>query len=171
MAASLLDAMPAAEARDALLRCCGSSRWAEGVIAGRPYRDARALFAAAEACWQSLGREDWLEAFRHHPRIGDREALRAKFATTRDWAAAEQSAAVAASDATLDALAEANREYEARFGHIFIVCASGKSADEMLALAQARLGNDAEAELRIAAAEQAKITRLRLEKLLTEVPR
>jgi 2-oxo-4-hydroxy-4-carboxy-5-ureidoimidazoline decarboxylase len=171
MAVSLLDAMPAAEARGAFLRCCGSSRWVDRMIAGRPYRDAAALLAAAEACWQALGREDWLEAFDHHPRIGDREALRARFATTRDWAASEQSAAMAASEAILDALAEANREYEARFGYIFIVCATGKPADEMLALLQARLGNDTESELRIAAAEQAKITRLRLEKLLTEVAR
>jgi len=141
------------------------------MIAGRPYRDAAALLAAGEACWQALGREDWLEAFGHHPRIGDREALRARFATTCDWAATEQSAAMAASDAILDALAEGNREYEARFGYIFIVCATGKPADELLALLQARLGNDTEVELRIAAAEQAKITRLRLEKLLTEVPR
>ena len=171
MAVSLFDTMPAADARAAFRRCCGSSRWVDGMIAGRPYRDATALLAAAESCWPALGRADWLEAFGHHPRIGDREALRARFATTRDWAASEQSAAMAASDAILDALAEANHEYEARFGYIFIVCATGKPADEMLALLRARLGNDPESELRIAAAEQAKITRLRLEKLLTEVTR
>jgi len=168
-ALSHLDALLEAEARAAFLRCCGSQRWAAAMSRGRPYRDAASLFEAAEAHWNELGREDWLEAFRHHPRIGDRDALRARFAPTRAWAAAEQAGAGAADEAVLEALATGNRRYEARFGHIFIVCATGQSAPEMLAQLEARLHNDPDRELPIAAAEQAKITRLRLQKLLAEV--
>jgi 2-oxo-4-hydroxy-4-carboxy-5-ureidoimidazoline decarboxylase len=168
-ALSRFDAMPEAEARAAFLRCCGSQRWAVAMSAGRPFRDAGALFSAAEARWNGLDREAWLEAFGHHPRIGDRAGLRVGFAATRAWAASEQAGAGAADDVVLEALAEANRRYEARFGYIFIVCATGKSAEEMLVRLEARLGNDPEQELRIAAGEQAKITRLRLEKLLAEV--
>ena len=168
-ALSRLDGMSEAEARAAFLRCCGSQRWAAAMSAGRPYREAAALFAAAEVHWNGLGREDWLEAFGHHPRIGDRDGLRAGFAATRAWAASEQAGASDADGAVQGALAEGNRRYEARFGHIFIVCASGRSAEAMLAGLAARLGNDSDQELRIAAAEQAKITRLRLEKLLAEV--
>jgi len=122
--------------------------------------------AAAEAVWNALSPEDWREAFTHHPRIGDKEALRQRFASTRGWAEAEQAGALAASEDVLDALAAGNRDYEERFGYIFIVCATGKSADEMLALLRARLAHDLEDEIRFAAAEQARITRLRLEKLL-----
>ncbi len=152
-----------------LLRCCGSSRWADAMTQGRPFASPEALLAAADREWWRLGREDWLEAFRHHPRIGDKDALRARFGATRAWAAAEQGGLSAADEATFDALAAGNREYEARFGWIFIVCATGKTADEMLARLRARLENAPDAELRIAAAEQAKITRIRLEKLLAEV--
>jgi 2-oxo-4-hydroxy-4-carboxy-5-ureidoimidazoline decarboxylase len=164
-----LDALPEDEARAAFRRCCGSERWAAAMTAGRPYHEAPALLAAGERRWNELGREDWLEAFRHHPRIGDGEARYSRFAATRAWAASEQAGAQAADEALLDALAEGNRRYEARFGYIFIVCAAGKSAEQMLALLEARLGNDPDREVRIAAAEQAKITRLRLQKLLTEV--
>jgi 2-oxo-4-hydroxy-4-carboxy-5-ureidoimidazoline decarboxylase len=161
--------MPETEARAGFLRCCGSERWAAAMTAGRPYREAPALFAAAEACWNGLGHEDWLEAFGHHPRIGERDALRARFAATHAWAASEQAGAGAADAVVLEALAEANRRYQARFGYTFIVCATGKSAEAMLAGLEARLRNDPERELPIAATEQAKITRLRLEKLLVEV--
>lgn len=168
-ALSQLDALPEGEARAAFLRCCGSQRWAAAMTAGRPYHDPPALFAAADAQWNALGREGWLEAFRHHPRIGDREALRSRFVATRAWAASEQAGANAADDTLLDALAEGNRRYESRFGYIFIVCATGQSAEAMRARLEARLGNDPDQELRIAAAEQAKIARLRLERLLAEV--
>jgi 2-oxo-4-hydroxy-4-carboxy-5-ureidoimidazoline decarboxylase len=161
-----LNGLSAPEARDAFLRCCGSSRWADVLVARRPYADADALFGQAEKVWNGLAPDDWREAFRHHPRIGDKEALRQKFAETRGWAEAEQAGALAGSEAVLDALAAGNREYEERFGYIFIVCATGKSADEMLALLRARLAHAAEAEIHVAAAEQARITRLRLEKLL-----
>jgi 2-oxo-4-hydroxy-4-carboxy-5-ureidoimidazoline decarboxylase len=135
------------------------------MAARRPFAGAAGLFAAAREVWQGLAREDWLEAFAAHPRIGDLEALRGKFAATAAWSAGEQAGVAGAAEATLRALAEANRAYEARFGHIFIVCASGKSAEEMLALLERRLNNSAEEELRTAAGEQEKITRLRLEKL------
>jgi len=161
-----LDGLSPSEATAELVRCCGSARWVERMIAARPFLAKERLFATAESTWNDLDPEDWREAFTHHPKIGDREALRARFASTRQWAEGEQAGAARASGETLDALAQANQAYEARFGHIFIVCATGKTAAEMLGLLRARLGNDPETELRIAAGEQAKITRLRLEKLL-----
>ncbi len=109
-------------------------------------------------------RADWLQAFASHPRIGDRDALRAKFAATGAWTAHEQSGVDGAPEDLLGELAEENCRYEARFGYIFIVCATGKTAGEMLALLKERLTNDAGLELKIAAGEQAKITRIRLEK-------
>jgi 2-oxo-4-hydroxy-4-carboxy-5-ureidoimidazoline decarboxylase len=154
-----------AKARAAFVSCCGATRWAEGMSARRPFASAQHLLDAARQVWQTLGRADWLEAFAAHPKIGDLDSLRTKFATTAAWAAREQAGVEGAGETTLLALAEGNRQYEARFGHIFIVCASGKSAEEMLTLLQARLRNDPEEELRIAAGEQQKITRLRLDRL------
>jgi 2-oxo-4-hydroxy-4-carboxy-5-ureidoimidazoline decarboxylase len=161
-----LNALPIAEARAALERCCGARRWIEQMCAARPFRDRAALLAAAGRAAGGLERDDWLAAFAHHPRIGDLESLRAQFARTATWAGEEQRGASAASEATLLALAEGNRAYEARFGYIFIVCATGKSADEMLAMLRTRLPNDPDREIAVAAEEQMKITRLRLEKLL-----
>jgi 2-oxo-4-hydroxy-4-carboxy-5-ureidoimidazoline decarboxylase len=161
-----LDALPGDEARTTLERCCGARRWVDGMLAARPFGDRERLFAAAAAAERAMTAADWREAFAHHPRIGDLAALRTRFAATAAWAGAEQRGAAAASEATLAALAEGNRDYETRFGHLFIVCATGKSADEMLALLRARLGNDPERELAIAAGEQARITRLRLDRLL-----
>jgi 2-oxo-4-hydroxy-4-carboxy-5-ureidoimidazoline decarboxylase len=158
-----LNALPQAEARSAFLRCCGSTRWADAMTAGRPFATAAELSAAANEVWTRLDRADWLEAFAAHPRIGDLEALRKKY--SGDWCAGEQGGVAGADETVLRGLAEGNRRYEERFGYIFIVCATGKPAAEMLALLTARLANDPETELRIAAAEQAKITRLRLEKL------
>jgi 2-oxo-4-hydroxy-4-carboxy-5-ureidoimidazoline decarboxylase len=163
-----LNAASSAAATAALFRCCGCAGWASAVAAARPFADAAALVAACEREWSRASREDILEAFTHHPRIGDREALRARFPSTQAWAANEQSGAASAAESVLDELEQGNRAYEDRFGHIFIVCASGKTAEEMLALLRARLGNDRDAELRIAAGEQMKITRLRIEKLLEE---
>jgi 2-oxo-4-hydroxy-4-carboxy-5-ureidoimidazoline decarboxylase len=164
---SWLDTLPEDQARAELARCCGSARWVEGMLKARPFRDADTLFEQAERVWASLARQDWLEAFACHPRIGDKEALRRRFAATAGWAAGEQAGALAASDGVLEALAQGNRDYEKRFGWIFIVCAAGRSAEEMLAILRSRLGNPPDLELKVAAAEQAKITRLRLEKLLT----
>lgn len=167
-ALSRLNALAAGEAREELSRCCGASRWLEAMVAGRPYANAEALFAAADRVASSLTREDWLEAFADHPKIGARDGPRARLATTRAWAASEQDGVSGAAEATAAALVEGNRAYEDRFGYIFIVCATGKSADEMLALLRARLDNAPDDELPIAGAEQAKITRIRLEKLLAE---
>ena len=167
---SRLDALAPDEAAAALRRCCGSSRWVEAMIAARPFGTEDGLRAAAARAFASLERADWLEAFAHHPRIGDRAALEARFASTRSWSAAEQGAVGSAGQDVLEALADANRDYEARFGYVFIVCATGKSPDEMLALARTRLGHDPENELPIAAAEQRRITELRLSKLLEGGP-
>ncbi len=161
-----LNALPAAAAVAELLRACGSRRWAERLAARRPFQGEAGLFAAAEAVFDGLDREDWLEAFRAHPRIGDRAALRARFPTTGAWSEEEQAGAAAAGEEVLAAIEEAQRSYEVRFGHLFIVCASGKSAPEMLALLRARLQDSPGAELAVAAAEQRKITRLRLERIL-----
>jgi 2-oxo-4-hydroxy-4-carboxy-5-ureidoimidazoline decarboxylase len=161
----LNDLAPDAAAAE-LLRCCGSSRWVAALVARRPFADPAALHAAAEEVWWSLGEPDWREAFAHHPKIGDRDALRARFASTAAWAAEEQKGAGEAGEEVLTALAEGNRSYEERFGYIFIVCATGKTAPEMLSLLRARLPHSPADEIRVAAAEQAKITRLRLDKLL-----
>jgi allantoinase len=160
-----LNALGEAEAVEELLRCCGSRRWAGRMAALRPFDSEEALLGTADSAWTGLDDADRLEAFAAHPRIGDLQSLRAKFATTASWAAGEQSGVSVADDATLRALAEGNRDYEARFGHIFIVCATGKSAGDMLALLRARLGNDPEAERAVASEEQAKIARIRLRKL------
>lgn len=163
-----LNRLPLEEARAAFERCCGASAWVEALCSARPYAHRDALFAAAYRADASLGDDDWREAFTHHPRIGDAAALRERFATTAAWAGDEQRGATGASDRTIEALAEGNRDYEQKFGYIFIVCATGKSADEMLGLLQARIGNDPSKEIGIAAEEQKKIARLRLEKLLAE---
>lgn len=167
--ARALDAMGEGDARAALSRCCGSTRWVEGMLARRPFGSESALMEAADAVWKAAEREDVLEAFSHHPRIGaDLEELRARFASTSGWSSSEQAAVQRASEATLEALRAGNLAYEARFGHIFIVCATGKSAEEMLALLNERMPNAPEHELRVAAAEQGKITRIRLAKLASE---
>jgi 2-oxo-4-hydroxy-4-carboxy-5-ureidoimidazoline decarboxylase len=165
-----LDGLAEGDALAAFLRCCGSRRWAEAMARGRPYGDEPALRAAAESAFAPLRRADWLEAFSHHPRIGERRALAERFPSTAGWSASEQAAVSGAGEDVLDALLRANRDYEARFGYIFIVCATGKSAPEMLALLRERLPNDPDAEIEIAAAEQRKITAIRLEKLLSEGP-
>ena len=162
-----LNSLDDSGAAEALARCCGAPRWVQGMLARRPFASAARLFDDADAVWAAMERADILAAFAHHPRIGDVAGLRAKFASTAAWAEGEQAGAARASDEVLERLAKGNADYEARFGHIFIVCASGKSAQEMLDLLLARMPNPPEHELRVAAAEQAKITRLRLEKLLS----
>jgi OHCU decarboxylase len=156
-----LNALPARRAEAALLACCGSRTWARDVAARRPFASSQALLGAADEVWRGLGPDDWREAFAAHPRIGERAA---------GWSATEQAAAATADAATVTRLAAANRAYEERFGYIFIVCAAGRSAEEMLALLEARMHNEPAAELRVAAGEQARITRLRLEKLLGAAP-
>ncbi len=162
-----LNALPEERAVEELTRCCGCARWARTVAAGRPFASKEAVLALADREWSRTSPQEWLEAFTHHPRIGGKDALRAKFAATKTWSQGEQAAAAVADEATLDALAKGNADYEARFGFIFIVCATGKSAAEMLTLLKTRLPNTREQELAVAAGEQAKITRIRLEKLLS----
>ena len=161
-----LNRLPAEEARAALLACCGSTRWVSEVAALRPFWDVGQLLNIGGRVWRELPREDWLEAFRAHPKIGEAKAEKETGAEARAWSEGEQARAREASSETLDALAEANREYEERFGFIFIVCATGRSAEEMLALLRGRIDNDPETELRVAAGEQWRITELRLKKYL-----
>lgn len=162
-----LNALPEDEAFVALQRCCGSTAWVRGMLARRPFASTASLFAAADEVWAQATRGDVLEAFEHHPRIGaNLDELRRKYASTATWSSGEQAAVSEADEATLRALRDGNVAYEQRFGHIFIVCATGKSAAEMLEILQSRLPNAPDEELRIAAGEQAKITRIRLEKLL-----
>jgi 2-oxo-4-hydroxy-4-carboxy-5-ureidoimidazoline decarboxylase len=160
------NALPLPEATGAILRCCGSGRWAGRVLTRRPYKSFDDLLIAADEAFAELEPGDWLEAFGHHPKIGDLESLRTKFATTSGWASGEQAGVSMARETTLAALAEGNRAYEEKFGYIFIVCATGKSTDEMLDLLERRLPNEPEEEIQAAAAEQMKITHLRLHKLL-----
>jgi allantoinase len=161
-----LNGLAPEEARAELLRCCGARRWADRMADRRPFASEADLLEAADAVWAGLDRSDRLEAFAAHPRIGGLDALRARFASTAAWTEGEQAGVAGAPEATLRALAEGNRDYEARFGYLFIVCATGKTAVEMLGLLRSRLGNDPETELAIAAAEQAAITRVRLRKLV-----
>lgn len=165
-----LNALSSEEAQAELLKCCGSTNWARRMAQQRPFPtggDAmRRLLDAADRVWWDLGREDWLEAFSRHPRIGEKAAAKDASAETRRWSEEEQSGTRSAREQVLAALAKANRAYEQRFGYIFIVCATGKSSEEMLALLQQRLQNDPAAELRMAAEEQRRITHLRLQKLL-----
>ncbi len=158
-----LNALDPVTARQALLRCCGSTRWADQMIASRPFPNVDAMIAAADAVWSSLDRTDWLEAFAAHPQIG---AAPAGGETAAGWAADEQAGAAAGSAGVRERLAAKNREYLARFGYIFIVCATGKSAEAMLRILEHRLPNDPGAELREAVEQQRQITRLRLAKLL-----
>jgi 2-oxo-4-hydroxy-4-carboxy-5-ureidoimidazoline decarboxylase len=167
---SAIDNLTEEEARTALRRCCGSSRWVERMLAERPFKDRDRLFEAASRNWTDLGPADWNEAFSHHPRIGDPGRIAEAAASTAAWAAGEQAGAASANDDIKAQIAQGNVEYEARFGRIYIVCATGKSGEELLAILRARLANDPKAELRIAVAEQEKITRLRLEKLLSNEP-
>jgi 2-oxo-4-hydroxy-4-carboxy-5-ureidoimidazoline decarboxylase len=163
---TLVNGLPADGARRALRRCCGSSAWVDGMLARRPFATAADLYEAAAAIWRTLGRDDFLEAFSHHPRIGSGPGgPKLPEGAAADWSAEEQARVADAQGHVTTALVVANNVYAARFGYIFIVCAAGKTADEMLTLLQDRMGNDPEAELEIAASEQEKITRLRLEKL------
>jgi 2-oxo-4-hydroxy-4-carboxy-5-ureidoimidazoline decarboxylase len=158
--------LPKSELRQTLLACCGSSAWVERMLPFIPAEDIVELLEDAEEQWWKCNADDWKEAFAHHPKIGDVASLEKKFGNAAQWSASEQSNVATASKETLEALAKGNRDYEAKFGYIFIVCASGKSAAEMLALLQSRLPNDPATEIEIAADEQNKITKLRLEKLL-----
>ena len=153
------NAAPAQAAERDVLACCASRTFAQAIVGGRPYRDPAALLAAVDAAVEALTWDDIVESMNGHPRIGDRAASSA-------MSAAEQSGAAAASDQVRQGLAEGNLAYEERFGHIFLICASGASGQEMLTRLQARLGNDQDAERTVVRAELLKITRLRMTKLL-----
>jgi 2-oxo-4-hydroxy-4-carboxy-5-ureidoimidazoline decarboxylase len=158
-----LDEASDAAARALLRSCCGSERWVEAMMARRPFGSQPALRTAARDVWFALDGEDWREAFSHHPKIGDRESLQRRFAATRQLSEREQESVEGASDDVLTELAEANRAYEEKFGYIFIVRATGRTASEMLTLLRARLDNDPRTELQAAAAQQAEIAALRLD--------
>jgi OHCU decarboxylase len=151
-----------------LLKCCGSTRWAREMTEARPFANFEELCERADAVCESLNDEDWLEAFRAHPKIGEKKAAGEQSQQAQGWSAQEQSGITDAPQQTADELAQQNRDYEARFGFIFIVCATGKSPEDMLAILRSRIGNDRQDEVLIAAEEQRKITRLRLEKLLSQ---
>jgi OHCU decarboxylase len=166
-----LNGLPTDAAEAEFLACCGATRWAREMAARRPFGNFAELLAAAGDVCRCLGREDWLEAFSHHPQIGETSGERkiqpqmGQHLSSR-WSAEEQSGAEPNSSKIMARLAEGNRAYRQRFGYIFIVCATGKTASEMLRILERRLENDASAELTIAAEEQRRITHLRLEKLL-----
>jgi OHCU decarboxylase len=160
------NALSAEEASSALLKCCGSSAWAHAVAAYRPFDSVGELLETADNIWWELGPQDWLEAFSHHPKIGEQRGAPKQSAEAAAWSTEEQSATRTAAEDKLEKLAELNRVYEARFGFIYIVCATGKTTEELLALLEERLDNEPDSELRIAAEEQRRITHLRLRKLL-----
>jgi OHCU decarboxylase len=159
-----LNAAPEEEALHSLLDCCGSRRWARAMAERRPFADPEALITAADEVWWDLEPGDWLEAFVAHPRIGDGEPGATGSAAA--WSRAEQSGTADAPDETLRALEEGNRRYEERFGHVFLIRAAGRSAVDMLTALTQRMSNEPAAELSVAAAQQAEITRLRLAKLV-----
>lgn len=189
--AELLNGQDVDLARRALGGCCGARRWVEGMLVRRPFAEGATLFGAAEEVWWSLAEEDWLEAFSHHPRIGERKAARTAIsqesisqgaatsaatsrviaeasAKSQEWSRQEQ-AAVASADESLQAALEAgNRAYEEKFGYVFLIRAAGRGGEEILAELRRRLNNDAAAEIRQAASQQAEITALRLAKLTDE---
>jgi allantoicase len=158
--------MSLGQAEEEFRKCCGSSDWAQQMVTARPYNSLDDLIAAADRIWWSLDSKDWLDAFHSHPKIGEKKAAAATAVEAQKWSEAEQSGIRSAAHETLRALAELNQTYEEKFGYIFIVCASGKSSEEMLAILRKRLEHNPDDELRIAAGEQAKITELRLRKLL-----
>jgi len=162
-----LDTMPEAEAAFKLAACCGSAKWVEGMVARRPFQTREGLFAASDEVAMTLHPIDWLEAFSHHPRIGEQNSRATVSAAASDWSKGEQASASRATEDTRSALAEANAEYEKKFGFIFIISANGRRADEILAALRERLSNEPDAEIFIAAREQQQITRLRLEKLVS----
>jgi OHCU decarboxylase len=152
--------LPLGEAVRRLRECCGSQAWAAAVAARRPYADFAALVTASEAVWRDLEPSDWLEAFSAHPRLGESGGH------SPDASQKEQSRVMDAGAETLAALAAENRRYEARFGHVFLISAAGRAAEEVLAILRQRIGNDAATEIKVAAEEQSKITRLRLERMM-----
>ena len=163
-----LNALPHAEAESSFLDCCGSSEWARRMAESRPFTMLEDLYRNADDIWFALSPADWLEAFAAHPKIGSKKPVPVQKARAVAWSSGEQAGMQTAEDDVREQLAEANRLYQAKFGFIFIVCATGKTADEMLGICRARLGNSVETEIQIAGEEQRKITEIRLNKLLEQ---
>ena len=163
--AHFLNELPEAAASAALSKCCASRAWVVGMLAKRPFDSDGELSALATKLWWSLSPEAWIEAFAAHPMIGDAASLRGRFANTSDWTSNEQAGISEADEKTRHRLADANRQYREKFGYIFIVSATGKTAVEMLAILEERLAHNPAIELPLAAAEQLEITHLRLQKL------
>ena len=154
-------------AKSELLKCCGSQTWASLMIDNFPFASDEELHNKAATLWyEECKEEDWLEAFQHHPKIGDVKSLHEKFSSTKQWAGAEQGNVERANTEIIQELSSGNKEYEDKFGFIFIVSATGKSAEEMLAILKDRLINDYDEEIQLAMQEQNKITQLRLKKLI-----
>lgn len=162
-----LNNLSTTEAFDAFEKCCASTTWVNKMVAARPFNSPEELYNKSEDFWWQSDKKDWLEACEGHPKIGDVSSLKKKYAETKAWAGNEQSGMNTASDAIIENLAKGNSDYENKFGYIFIVCATGKSAAEMSEILEKRLPNDEVTELKIAMGEQNKITKIRLEKLLT----
>jgi OHCU decarboxylase len=163
-----LNSLPANEAEAEFGKCCGSTNWARRMAAECPFANSNELITIADRIWWSLEPNDWLEAFASHPKIGEKKAFRATAAEAQSWAEQEQSGAQSATEETVRALAKLNREYEEKFGYIYIVCATGKTSEEMLAILRERLLNDVKKEICVAAREQSRITKLRLGKLIDQ---
>jgi OHCU decarboxylase len=161
-----LDVMDVADASELLRSCCGSGAWVSGMLERRPFGTYEAVVGAADDVFETLSDADWMEAFAHHPRLGDARIDAPATAQSRAWSATEQSGVQSSPADIQAALAEANRAYESRHGRVCIIYAAGKSAAEILEITRARTANPFDVELRIAAGEQRKITRLRLRKLL-----
>lgn len=166
--ADYLNALSAEAVRASLTQCCGAGRWVEEMARSRPFASDAEVLETAERAWWGVTPADWREAFARHPRIGQAgdEGRRRAMKGDEAWARQEQSGMATAAAEMRQALAEGNQAYERRFGHVFLICATGRSAEEMLAELRRRLGHDPARELKVAAGEQAKITRLRLEKLV-----
>jgi OHCU decarboxylase len=163
---SRINGLSVEQATAEFLKCCGSTAWAKRMSDARPFSNSDEISSKADEIWWKLDEADWLEAFRAHPKIGERKAAATQSAEAQQWSANEQSESQKAAADTKAALADGNREYDQRFGFIFIICATGKSAEEILSALNDRLNNDSKTELRVAAEEQRKITQLRLQKLL-----
>ena len=155
-----------AEAEAAFLSCCGSRRWAQKMTEARSFTNVSELLNRAEEIWRNLAPQDWLEAFAAHPKIGAKKAAQQTSVRSAEWSQGEQSGTSSATDSERDELGKLNCLYEKKFGFIFIVCATGKSAAEMLGICRQRLDNASNVEILIAADEQRKITEIRLKKLL-----
>lgn len=161
-----LNALPAEEAAELFRSCCGAGAWVSSMAARRPFESGSDLLAAADDVWLSVKPKDWREAFKHHPRIGETKSAAQQTARAKGWSESEQAGVRRASSGVFDQMTLVNQAYERKFGYIYVVSAAGKTADELLSLARSRLRNDAETELRVAAEEQRRITRLRLQKLI-----